>query len=447
VSTETIARPTPPMPAHGRRGRMAMKTLRRRLRRHPWVAATLVLVVLIAASAGTYYAASGSDAAATAATSTTLTVATGTIRQSVSSTGTLAPAAQEDLSFSSSGQVTAVDVAVGQTVTTGQALATINSAALAASVAQAESTVANNQTKVDNDQTNAATAAQLNADQAALTASQAQLASAQAQLAAATMTSPINGVVATVNLTVGQSVSGTSSSSTSTGTGSSTSAGGGAAAGNSSASSSSSSSAQILVISTNSWIVNATVDATSVGLIKAGDQAQLTVTGASATVYGTIASIGLVSSSTAGTASYPVVVAVTGAPTGLHDGANVTATLIYKQLTNVVVISATALHRNSAGGEYVNQVVNGKTVQTTVQVGISSGAQTQITSGLAAGDKIIVPQPQVAGAGVRGTTAPSTRPSGFPAGGGFGGGGGAGFGGGAGGGDGFGGGAGGGDGG
>jgi multidrug efflux pump subunit AcrA (membrane-fusion protein) len=169
-------------------------------------------------------------------------------------------------------------------------------------------------------------------------------------------------------------------------------------------------------------------------LLKTGEQAQLSITGATGTVYGTIASIGLVSSSTTGTASYPVVVDVTGSPSGLYDGANVTATLIYKQLTNVIVVPATALHRNSSGGEYVDKQVNGKSVQTTVQVGIASGGQTQIVSGLAAGDKIIVAVPQVTGR----TGGTGTAGTGG-VGGGFGGGAGGGFGGGAGGGAGFGG--------
>ena len=69
-----------------------------------------------------------------------------------------------------------------------------------------------------------------------------------------------------------------------------------------------------------------------------------------------------------------------------------TATLIYKQLSDVLVVPITALHRNASGGQYVEQVKNGKTVQTTVQVGLSSGGQAQITSGLSAGDKIRVPQ-------------------------------------------------------
>jgi macrolide-specific efflux system membrane fusion protein len=417
-----------------------MKAMFRRLRGHPWWTTVVVAVVVVGAGAAVF-AGTRSSSAATAAPTTTQTVATGTIKQSVSTTGTVAPTSQENLNFSVSGQVTAVKVKVGQTVTKGQTLATVDSASASASVAQAKATVASDQAKVDDDDTNGATDTQTAADQAALTAANNQLTSAKTQLAAATMTSPIDGVVASLDLTVGQSVSGSASSGSGTGTSGSggtgaTGGGGGAAGGSTSSSSSTSSTPQILVISTDSWIVNATVDASSVGLIKTGDQAQLTVTGATATVYGTIYSIGLVSSST-GTASYPVVVAVTGSPSGLHDGAAATGTLIYKQLSNVLVVPTTALHRTSSGGEYVEKSVNGKAVQTTVKVGVSSGGQTQITSGLAAGDKIIVPQVQFGGGANRssGTTGGTTP--GFPgggAGGGFGGGAGGGFGGGAGGG-------------
>ena len=253
-------------------------------------------------------------------------------------------------------------------------------------MAQAKASVATAQAKVDADATNGADATQTAADQAALTAANNQLSSAQSQQAQATMTSPIDGVVATVNLVKGQTVSATSTSGSSgtSGTSGTGTTGGGAAGGGTAgtggtgagtSSTTSTTTAQILVISTDSWIVNATVDATSVGLISKGDQAQLTVTGSTATVYGTISSIGLVSSSTSTTASYPVVVAVTGSPSGLHDGAGVTAALIYKQLSNVLVVPSTALHRNSSGGQYVEQVTNGKTVNTTVKVGVASAGR------------------------------------------------------------------------
>ncbi len=381
------------------------------LRAHPWLSGTTAVVVFAGAGLGIYFG-TRSSAPAAAATTTVATVTTGTIRQSVSATGSLAPAEQENLNFAVSGEVTSVKVSAGQTVKKGQTLATVESASLSATVAQAEAAVASDKAKVDADDDVSDT--QLAADKAALTAAKNQLASAKAQLAAATMTSPIDGAVAEVNLTVGESVSGNSSDG-----GSDTGSTSGATT--SGSSTSSSSSAQVLVISTNSWIVDATVDATSVGLIKTGEQAQLTVTGASDVVYGTIASIGLVSSSSSGTASYPVVIDVTGSPSGLHDGASVTAALIYKQVSNAVVVSTLALHRNTSGGQYVEKQVNGKIVQTPVQVGISSGGQTEITSGLSAGDKIVVPQLQRttggASTGTRGTNGAGTGT--FPGGGNF----------------------------
>jgi len=337
------------------------------------------VVVLAAAGAGCGYwisqSGSGTSAAATP-TTTTQTVSTGTIQQSVSASGTLAPAEDESLNFSSPGVVTSVRVSEGQRVKKGQQLATIDSASLAATVAQNKATVAEDKARVSSDEDGDASDAQLAADKAALVAARNQLSSAKAALAGATLTSPIDGVVAAVNLAVGQSVSGPGSNGSANGQ-----------------AGSSSSSAQIEVISTDSWIVNATVDAASVDLIKVGDQAQLSITGYSGgTVYGTISSIAVLPASSSDTASYPVVIAVTGSKSGLHDGQDVTATLIYKQLSNVIVVPTLALHRNSSGGEYVDKVVDGKVVQTTVQIGAVSGLQTQITSGLSAGDKIQVQQ-------------------------------------------------------
>jgi pyruvate/2-oxoglutarate dehydrogenase complex dihydrolipoamide acyltransferase (E2) component len=98
-----------------------------------------------------------------------------------------------------SDQVTAVEVAVGDQVKTGQVLAKIDTASLVVSVAHVKASVATEQAKVDTDVTTGADAAQTAADQAALTAADNQLASAQSRQAQATMTCPIDGVVATVN--------------------------------------------------------------------------------------------------------------------------------------------------------------------------------------------------------------------------------------------------------
>ena len=63
-------------------------------------------------------------------TTTTVPVTTGTIQQTVASSGTIEPASQANLNFAVSGTVTAVNVKAGQTVTAGQVLATVDTTAL-----------------------------------------------------------------------------------------------------------------------------------------------------------------------------------------------------------------------------------------------------------------------------------------------------------------------------
>jgi multidrug efflux pump subunit AcrA (membrane-fusion protein) len=124
------------------------------------------------------------------------------------------PAQQENLNFATSGQVTSVAVTVGQKVKAGQVLATVNSASLAANVAQAKATEASDAAKLSSDLAagSGVTSAQLTADQAAVTAAENQVTDAEQALAETKLTSPINGVVAALNLSVDQQVSGSGSS-------------------------------------------------------------------------------------------------------------------------------------------------------------------------------------------------------------------------------------------
>src|SRR5207248_2424990 len=200
---------------------------------------------------------SSSSSAQSGSVQRVVAVTAGNISQTVSTTGTLAPAETENLSFSTSGQVTAVNVKAGQPVAQGAVLATLDSAALQSQVTSAQASVDSAAAKLSNDQTNNGSAAQVQSDQANLAAAQAQLASAQASLNGATLTAPIAGTVAAVNLTVGQQLSGTGAGGTnlsgsatgsgrtnapSGGGGSAIGGGGGGASGNSSSCSSSSSS-------------------------------------------------------------------------------------------------------------------------------------------------------------------------------------------------------------
>ena len=396
-------------------------------------------VVVVAAGLGTWLGTRSSSAAPLITTTTTVQkVATGTITQTVASSGTVEPAAQANLDFGVSGRVTAVDVTAGQTVTVGQALATIDDTSLSAALAQAQATLALDQAQLTTDQADGASTAQIASDEASVASAQSQVASAQTSLDDATLTSTIAGTVASVNLTVGQQVTGSSSSSSSGassatgGSGSSTggssfsggaastgASSGAASTGSSSTSSSSASSAQIVVVSTGSYIVNSTVDSTQVSQVKVGDQATITVSGSTSEVFGTVATVGLLASTSSDVSSFPLVIDVTGSPSGLYGGSSATVSIITEELQDVIVVPTTAI-QYSGSDTTVMLDSDGNKVSRTVGIGAASAGETQVTSGLSVGDKIYVTEVTFHGAR-SGTGTGLFGRSGFSGGGGFGG--------------------------
>jgi macrolide-specific efflux system membrane fusion protein len=390
-------------------------------------------VVVVAGGLGIWHGTSSSSATpALQVTSEVVSVTTGTMKQTVSTSGTIEPASQASLNFAVSGKVTAVNVAAGQKVVAGEVLATLDDSALQAEVASAQASLTSAQAKLVSDESSDAEASQIDSDTASVTSAQTQLTSAQTDLGDATLTSTIAGTVASVDLSVGEEVSasgGTSGSSASTGsgatsTGSSAATTGSASTATSSTSSSSSSSAQVMVVSTDSYLVSGTVDDTQVGQVKQNDQAVITPSGSSTTVYGTVSSVGLIASTTSDVATFPITIAVTGSPSGLYAGSTATVAIIVKQLNDVVEIPTAAISY-SGGKSTVTAVEDGKHVVSTVTTGEALSGETQITSGLKAGDKIVervVKFNGTAGGGGRslfggsGTTS-SGGSGGFPAGG------------------------------
>lgn len=347
---------------------------RRHMAGRPWRTRRRLLAI---AAAGALAAVGGGAWALTSSAAATpsyrvVSARLGVIRTEVSSTGTLAPAEQAALDFSVPGQVTAVRVTVGEHVTAGQTLATVDSAALAASVAQAQASLGADESRLSADTGSGASAAQLAADQAAVTAAQIQLTDDEAALAAADLTAPFAGTVAAVNLTVGEQVSGRR---------------GGGGAG-------SATSAQVVLVNLSSWVVNTTVDDTQVGQIAAGDQADIIPAGSTTTVYGTVASVGLIGTDVAGVATYPVTIKVTGDPPGLYDGDSASVAIIVRQLDGVLTLPAAAV-RYHGGHPYVVELAGGHLKEQQIRIGASSGGLVQVTGGLVAGTSVTEVVPRV----------------------------------------------------
>ncbi len=425
-----------------------------RWRRYRWPIVGAVVVVVAAAVALPLWLTSGSSTpAGLSITTVTVPVTTGTIQQTVASSGTIEPASEANLNFPVSGTVTAVDVKAGQTVTAGQVLATVDTTALSEEVSAAQAQLTSAQDRLSSDQAAGASQSTLDTDQASVTSAESSLSTAQTNLNDASLTSTISGTVASVDLTVGQLVTGTgsgnggagSSGTGSSGTGSS-GLGSSSAASAASSSSSSSSSGQIVVIGTDSYIVNTTVDDTQIGQITDGDQADITLssgsssstaapaatssTSSSSAIYGTVGSISLVGSQSSDVTTFPVVIDVTGDPSGLYAGASADVSIIVKQLNDVTEVATNAISYTSSGQATVTEVVNGAHVVKDVTVGAAENGETQIISGVSAGAKVLEREitfkaPGGTGGGIFGGT--GTRGGGLGGAGGFPGGGGGGF--------------------
>src|SRR5664280_3845529 len=97
-------------------------------------------MALVIVGGGGAWAATRSSSSSTVAP-TLVSATSSTIRDSVSTSGTIAPAQRADLSFAVSGTVTSLPVAAGDQVKAGAILATIDSASLQSAVTSAQANV------------------------------------------------------------------------------------------------------------------------------------------------------------------------------------------------------------------------------------------------------------------------------------------------------------------
>jgi multidrug efflux pump subunit AcrA (membrane-fusion protein) len=334
----------------------------RAVRRRWW--ATLGVLVLVLAGAGAWLGMAGGETDGNTQRITS-TIAKGTYKTTVSATGTITPAHEEDLTFSSSGTVTAVQVAVGDKVAKGDVLAKIDDAALVAQEEAAASQVTAAESQLSEDSGGSST--QVAADEASLASARSQLAEAKDAVENATLRAPFSGTVSAVGYDVGDQV------------GSSNGANGGAE------------TPAITVISPRKLLVDADVSAADVTQLKKGMQAEITPTGGSDVVYGVVSQVGVIASaSDSGAAQFPVTIQVTGKPTGLYPGSSATVAITVKQATDILAVPTAAVHTDSSGNSYVYVIKNGKRTRTDVRLGTVYGSQTEVLSGVKEGDVIEV---------------------------------------------------------
>lgn len=298
---------------------------------------------------------------------------------SVGTSGTIQPAQRLDLSFTSPGEVWSVSVTVGDKVTKGQALATIDPTRLRADVEDARAE-ANAALKDYEAARKAGSSAQATALRSAYNAKAQALKDARAALDAATLTSAMDGTVAAVNIKVGDRA------------GAATSAVGGVSV------TGGTGTPDIVVISSGTYVVEASVGSADRARVAKGMKATIKAASSPEVLHGTVTSVGVMATVPAGeqqqgssAATFPVTIAIDGSPANVFAGGSASVEILSEQSRQVLAIPAGALLGGAQGGEAdVLVKADGATQSKHVRVGERFGDQIEVLSGLNEGDVVLV---------------------------------------------------------
>lgn len=350
------------------------------------VAGVVVAIVVVATGA------SGAGGYRTALSTTA------TVEQTLSVTGPVDPVNKATADFQVSGTVSAVNVAVGQTVAAGQLLASLDTTTLQQDVSSAQLKLSGDQAKLSEDQSSASTTTtttttttptgatgangaaaspghaspaasapsaahdspqQLATDQAAIDSDQAALIKAQQSLADAQLTSPIAGIIASVGLAAGQSVTAGSAS------------------------------AVITIINTDAYAVTASLPSSQSAAVHVGDEASVTINGTTGTLAGTVSRVGPVNTSASGD-TYPLIVALAPGSHGIAAGSTAQVQVVLRQVDHALAVPTSAVSTGGTHGSSVVVLVAGSPVRRRVTVGVVGARYTQITSGISANMTVVL---------------------------------------------------------
>jgi multidrug efflux pump subunit AcrA (membrane-fusion protein) len=239
--------------------------------------------------------------------------------------------------------------------------------------------------------------ADLDAAQASVAQAQIQVMTAMQTVGWTTLRAPANGVVTAVNGTVGQTVSG---SGVSTSTGSTTaSSASNSASSNASSSSSSSSSASAFMTITNvdALSVKAGFAETDATKLRTGQPAAVSFSALpNAQAAGAVTSVDVNSTLVSNVVTYFATVALVQAPAEVKPGMTASVTITVDRREGVLNLPSAAVRGTGTSGTVT--VVNGSTqTPKTVGVGLRGDTTTEITSGLSAGDTVVLSSGTVSG--------------------------------------------------
>lgn len=361
-------------------------------------------IVVVGALAGTYFFVFPVANSSNAATQLTSTVQQGVVSNTITATGSVAPVAEQTSSFAVSGVIASVNVSLGQTVTAGQVLGTLQTGPLQQIVnndstlsSQARSLYANASSELAAVEAapvtaNSTTAQSISSTNSAkqqvataldqVTTNTQNLARDQTNLANATLTAPMAGVVIALNDSVGQTVGSGSSSSSTTESTSAT-----AASGTSSANAGSSFAT---IANISAMTVSASIAEADIASVTVGQKAVVTFPAVPGqTAEATVTAIAPTATTSNSVVTYATTITLASIPTGLRLGQTAAVAITTKSsAADALYVPAAAI--TMANGVSTVKVVGstGKITPVTVTLGIIGTAGTQILTGVKAGQTV-----------------------------------------------------------
>lgn len=209
------------------------------------------------------------------------------------------------------------------------------------------------------------TSQQIQMDQSQVSIAQVNVDTAQRSLNQATLTAPVDGAVAQVNITTGQTVTSGNASS--------------------SASSSSSTTHAIVILTPGAFAVTGTVSDAQINQLAIGQRARVIAAGSSQGVTGKVTAVAAQATVSSGVATFAVTVTLDQANPSLHAGMSASVAVIVNQVVQVLTVPTSAVSNGT-----VQVMVNGQPQTRSVVTGASDALRTQITSGLNEGDTVVL---------------------------------------------------------
>ena len=196
------------------------------------------------------------------------------------------------------------------------------------------------------------------------------VATAQSNLDAAVLTAPAAGIVASIANQVGEFVTGGNTNN-----------------------------AFMVLTNTTALVLHGTVGEADVSKLKLGQVANITIDALSGQkMTGKVTSLDPVATIQQGVPVYGIDVTIDVPASSVKAGMSGTAAVIIASKQNVLIVPNTAI-RTINGQRGLSVLKDGETVDTVAQFGLSNDTNTEVVSGVAEGDVIVIPQARASASG------------------------------------------------